>query len=237
MSSTNEQLTYLLKFCVLNTGKTYKCKTYFTGRSYVSCETIKKRKLKNNKHKTPDIYRDNLFLKFHIYSSCFLYLITHNEFLNEICKQYMNYDMTKIINYYKEECDEFYILKCDLPINIKIHYNFPFVFYDEVLSRLDKLKKIKIDAIYNAYKSSLKYSDYAEEECLSLEKLLLSLSKINKYDVYIDNMVTSLLIEPIQCHIFCISTKISVPMLNYLQIKSINDFAVIYKKMYFEPLK
>lgn len=235
MSSTNEHLVYILNFCIFNTGKTYKCKTHFTGKSYLPCESLKKRKLKKNKHKTPDIYRDNIFIKFHIFSSCFLYLITHNEFLNEICKQYINYDMTKIINYYREECDEFYIVNCNLPINIKINTSL-YIVYDEILIQLDRLKKIKIDVIYNAYKSSLKYSDYAEEECLSQEKLLLSLSKINKYDVYVDNLVTSLLLEPIQQHTFCISTIISVPM-PISQMKSIDYFEVIYKKMYFEPLK
>jgi hypothetical protein len=99
---------------------------------------------------------------------------------------------------------------------------------DNIINSLTILKKTVGEFMISKYNECLKYSDYAKEECLSQEKLLLSLSKINKYNADIDKLVTNIIISPIQKHTFCISTQINVNEPLY----EINDVQIMLCKQY-----
>ena len=85
--------------------------------------------------------------------------------------------------------------------------------YDDIINKLIELKKVKTEFIISKYNECLKYLNYAEEECSSQEKLLLSLAKINKYDIKLDNLITNIIMLPIQKHTFCISTFTNIDII------------------------
>ena len=100
--------------------------------------------------------------------------------------------------------------------------------YDEIINRLDILKKIKIHFVISKYNDCLKQLDYAVEECLAQEKLLVSLSKINKYDIDLDNLITNIIMLPIQKHIFCISIQFNIDIPSY----ELNDMTIKFDGNY-----
>lgn len=169
-------------------------------------------------------------------SSSFLYLITHNEFLNEIYKYYFdfNFNNTKM-KFYKEDYNKFYILECERPVNINLVYK-TYLEYDEILTALDNLKNIKKSLLTKLFKQSMKFADYAEEECIVSEKLLNVISRQIKYDKFNDDLTTFLTLSPIQKHTFCVCLETAIDMPEISINTFSNDFKIIYEKMYFKQL-
>jgi hypothetical protein len=81
--------------------------------------------------------------------------------------------------------------------------------YNIIIDRINKFKYTKTKFIYDEFNKNLKYIDYALEECLSSEKILMTISNISKYDIALDKMVVTLINGNLQKHIFCISTHIN----------------------------
>jgi hypothetical protein len=81
--------------------------------------------------------------------------------------------------------------------------------YDIIIDRINKFKYEKTKFIYDEFNKNLKYINYALEECLSSEKILMTISNISKYDIALDEMVVKLINGNLQKHIFCISTYIN----------------------------
>ena len=159
----------------------------------------------------------NLFIEI----SYFFYLLTNENILNEICSNQLNFGyqdmkyMTILIHNYwnyntlwKNSTERQIVTPILIPLQNKIKSMY--MEYDDIINKLDKLKILKTKFIISKYNECLKYSEYVEEECLGQEKLLLSLSKINKYNTDIDKLVTNIIMLPIQKHTFCISTCIDI---------------------------
>lgn len=216
----------------------------------------KKRDSKPNKYKTPDIFRENEFLKFYINSSCFIKLVTNNMFIKKLY-EFLNalFDRTNVReqNCYREDCDELYILNCDRPVNIMNIVTIKSVIFecDKLITELNKLKELTTQKLIESYDKSIKYADFAEEECDVVEKLLIHISKIDKYDYFNNEIVDTLIYNSIQRHTFIMS--ISIPIVISMLISSsftfqlIKDFPsrysteetkyrFIYKNMFFLPI-
>ena len=159
----------------------------------------------------------NLFLEI----SYFLYLLADENILNSIYYNQINIgyqDMSFITilikNYwiYNKLWRKSKHIKTVPQIKIPLQSKIQLIHleYDAILNKIVLLKQIFRQIIISKYDECIKYSDYAEEECQSSEKLLLSLSKINKYDVKLDNLITNIIMLPIQKHTFCISTHMNV---------------------------
>ncbi len=120
-------------------------------------------------------------------------------------------------------------------IHIPIHIKIPlqnkiqllYLEYNEIQDKLIELKSMFRQFIISKYNECLKYLEYAEEECLSQEKLLVTLSKINKYDIYLDNLTTNIIMSPIQKHTFCISTHINCDIIFPIHKKIYDDFMAL----------
>jgi len=171
-----------------------------------------------------------------IQSSCFLYLITHNKFLTKLYKYYFDFDFDNTkMKFFKKYLDMFYILNGSRPINIKLNYQ-SYSQYDEILKQLDNLKNIKNLSLIKLFKQSIKFAEYAEEECLASEKLLNVIAKQNTYDKFNDDIATYLIVSPIQKHTFCMSmqTMINMPEISINVFE--HEFKIIYNKMICKPL-
>ena len=89
--------------------------------------------------------------------------------------------------------------------------------YGKILTKLDNLKKTKIDFYNDEYKKNLKYIDYALEECNTSYLFMMSVididdCNIDYYNMYkIDNIINNLITNNIQKHSFCISTQLNIP--------------------------
>jgi hypothetical protein len=182
----------------------------------------------------------NLFMEI----SCFFYLLTNENILNEIYNNQIKFgyqDVNYLIVLIQKHSIYYDLWKNSMEIQIVTPILIPLqnkiksmlIDYDEILNRLDKLKTLKTKFIISKYNECLKHLEYAEEECLSSEKLLATLSKINKYDKIIDNMVTNIIMSPIQKHIFCISTRINV----IIPIYEMSKYEPIIKTKYGNMLK
>jgi hypothetical protein len=160
---------------------------------------------------------------------CFFYLVADENILNKIYYNQINFGyqdcdtnddtsfmclvFAKYFDYIETWCDFKTNIKIHLPEHIKIPLQNKIKSvpeYDDIINKLNTLKKLKTEFIISKYNECLKHLEYAEEECLSSEKLLLSLSKINKYDSDLDNLVTNIIDLPIRKHTFCISTHIDI---------------------------
>lgn len=205
-------------------------------KSYTNCRKL--RTFKKNKSKSTDIFIQNKFLKFYTHASCFLYLITNNEYISNVFRYWKARDYS--CPYYIDDFDEFYILDCEKPISINVN-SAVINMCDVVLKQLDTFKKDKITFLKKLYNQSIKNIEFAAEECETIIKLLSSISKIDKYDEFNDNLVTQLLLEPIQQHTFIMSTMIIPisfssafgiePMMYFFSMYSEH----LYPKMYFTP--
>jgi hypothetical protein len=182
----------------------------------------------------------NLFME----TSYFFYLLTNENILNEIYNNQINFgyqDVNYLIvliqkhsiyyDLWRNSMERQIVTPILIPLQNKIKSMF--IDYDEILNRLDKLKILKTKFIISKYNECLKYLEYAEEECLGSEKLLVTVSKINKYDKIIDNMVTNIIMSPIQKHIFCISTRINI----IIPIYEMPKYEPIIKTKYGNMLK
>jgi hypothetical protein len=77
--------------------------------------------------------------------------------------------------------------------------------YDIILSELNNFKKTKIQFMENEFNKHIKYCDYAEEQCIIQEKLLLSVIQMNKYYDGLNDIIETIITEPIQKHICLIN--------------------------------
>jgi hypothetical protein len=186
-------------------------------------------------------YKSNIefkFTQFYLYTMRFFFLFSDENILNKISNDIIIHGIIK----YKTVSDLPYqfliygspiiskqLIKYSItepPIKNKIRSMY--LECDNIINSLIILKKITKEFIISKYNECLKHSEYAEEECLAQEKLLLSLSKINKYNADIDKLVTNIIISPIQKHTFCISTQINVNEPLY----EINDVQIMLCKQY-----
>jgi hypothetical protein len=110
--------------------------------------------------------------------------------------------------------------------------------YNNIIDRIDKFKYEKTNFIYDEFNKNLKYIDYALEECLLSEKILMTISNISKYDVALDKMVVTLINSNLQKHIFCISTYINKELCKFESVKvnniSKNCFTARYEFIYWD---
>jgi hypothetical protein len=79
------------------------------------------------------------------------------------------------------------------------------VLFINIISSLDDYKIRKTRFMESEFNKYIKYCDYAEEQCIIQEKLLLSISQMYKYCDEINNIVETIIIEPIQKHICLIN--------------------------------
>lgn len=174
-------------------------------------------------------YKPCLFFKLNTNIACFFYIMTHNEFLNKLYKYYFDFNVIRInlftydvykINYSK------LVNLFNKPINIKLNYSIESK-YNEIINQLDNLKIIRILTIKKLYEQSIKTMEFAEQQYDIYENILISISNQNKYD----NLITLLLSEPYQYHVFCLSTKIIINMPEISINVTTNNFEYIYDKM------
>lgn len=112
--------------------------------------------------------------------------------------------------------------------------------YGKILTKLDNLKKTKIDFYNDEYKKNLKYIDYALEECNTSYLFMMSVIDIDDYNIdyynmyKIDNIINNLITNNIQKHSFCISTQLNIPHV----IFEINDRDIlnIINSFYDQPV-
>jgi hypothetical protein len=104
--------------------------------------------------------------------------------------------------------------------------------YDNIISSLDNYKIKKTQFMESEFNKYIKYCNYAEEQCIIQEKLLLSISQINKYCNELNDIAETIIIEPIQKHIFLISTYtiIIYPSFKFrvLPVSRLNDEFTVY---------
>jgi hypothetical protein len=164
----------------------------------------------------------------------FLYVMTDETILNQLYFDQLNFgninrdNLTVIIRNYRKYREQMNgLVQFTIPDYIKIpFYNkiqSIYSEYDNIINKLDKLKILKTKFIISKYNECLKHLEYAEEECSDLEKLLSSLSKINKYCEEIDNLITNIIMLPIQCRTFCISTYIDIDIISKYTTYEINE--------------
>ena len=84
-------------------------------------------------------------------------------------------------------------------------YKHKYDIYDVIISSLNDYKTRKTQFINREFNKYIKYCDYAEEQCEIQEKLLLYIMQINTYVDELNNIVETILIEPIPKHICSIS--------------------------------
>ena len=84
-------------------------------------------------------------------------------------------------------------------------YKHKYDIYDVIISSLDNYKTRKTKFINREFNKYIKYCDYAEEQCEIQEKLLLYIMQINTYADELNNIVETILTEPIPKHICSIS--------------------------------
>ena len=177
--------------------------------------------------KSHDLTFEYKYVNLFIETTYFFYLLTNKNILNEIYTNQLNFGyqnmkyMDILTDNYRTDNYLGYVTlwrnsthKTQIvsPILIPLQNKIKSICleYDDIINKLDKLKILKTKFIISKYNECLKYLEYAEEECLSQEKLLVSLSKINKYNADIDNLITNIIMLPIQKHTFCISTRIDI---------------------------
>lgn len=160
---------------------------------------------------------------------CFFYIFSHDDIIDVInYSKELLYTDNKNYNNYK-------ILWKETPIKI-LHIN-PFkntiqslyLEYNNIINKLNMLQNIKKQFIISKYNECLKYIDYAEEEYSCQENLLLSLSKINKYYIDIDILITNIIMSSVQKHTFCISTELNIDINSF--IFEIHDNLMIYESI------
>ena len=78
--------------------------------------------------------------------------------------------------------------------------------YDVIINSLNNCQIKKLQFMKNEFEKYIKYCDYAEEQCVIQEKMLLSISQMNTYSDELNIIVETLIMEPIQKHICLIST-------------------------------
>ena len=185
---------------------------------------------------------DYNIIRFYLFTLRFFFLLSDENILNKIYDDFTSCEKIK----YKTVCElPFYfsisgasckLLKKPLTIHtitetrIQNKIQLMFIECDNIINSLIILKKTVREFIISKYNECLKCSEYAEEECLSQEKLLLSLSKINKYNADINKLVTNIIMSPIQKHTFCISTRININVNEPLY--EINEECIILRKKY-----
>ena len=182
------------------------------------------------------------FTQFYLYTLRFFFLFSDENILNKICDDIIAHGVIKyktvsalpyqFLIYGSLTPKPLTIHKIIEPLikNIENKIQLMFIECDNIINSLIILKKTVRELIISKYNECLKYSEYAEEECLGQEKLLLSLSKINKYDADIDKLVTNIIMSPIQKHTFCISTRININVNEPLY--EINEECIILRKKY-----
>ena len=85
-------------------------------------------------------------------------------------------------------------------------YKYKYDIYDVIINSLNDCQIRKLQFIKNEFEKYIKYCDYAEEQCVIQEKMLLSISQMNTYSDELNIIVETLIMEPIQKHICLIST-------------------------------
>ena len=84
--------------------------------------------------------------------------------------------------------------------------------YNLILQNLDNLRIVRKNLLFREHKKYMKYIDYSLEECDINMKIFKSIEKLNRYNLFIDNMINTLLISPIQKHVYCYSNIIDIKM-------------------------
>ena len=102
--------------------------------------------------------------------------------------------------------------------------------YDIILSELNNFKKTKIQFMENEFNKHIKYCDYAEEQCIIQEKLLLSVIQMNKYYDGLNDIIETIITEPIQKHICCINVDIKTIYLSILRLMELHIWNYKFKK-------
>lgn len=180
-------------------------------------------------------FKNNDIMMFFINSSCFLYIITHPDICYQIYKILYHFDTFDVIKnheLYRKEFDEHYIFTDVLPIKMCVLIDSK---YTKILRQLDNLKNIKIQYIKNKFEEIFKYCDYAVEECFVQEKFMMTIERMNMFNDELDNIITTLITEPIRKHICCISTIASFDLSNtYDEIMNNVCYKEIYKYMFFQ---
>ena len=182
------------------------------------------------------------FTQFYLYTLRFFFLFSDENILNKICDDIIAHGVIKyktvsalpyqFLIYGSLTPKPLTIHKIIEPLikNIENKIHPMYLECDNIINSLIILKKTVREFIISKYNEFLKCSEYAEEECLSQEKLLLSLSKINKYDADIDKLVTNIIMSPIQKHTFCISTRINININDPLY--ELNEVRIMLRKKY-----
>ena len=90
--------------------------------------------------------------------------------------------------------------------------------YDTILKSLNDYQIRKLQFMKIEFEKCMKYCDYAEEQCVVQEKLLLSILQMNKYSNELNIIIETIIMEPIQKHNYCISTDtiIAYPSFEYI---------------------
>jgi len=97
-------------------------------------------------------------------------------------------------------------------------YKHKYDIYNVIISSLNDYKIRKTQFINREFNKYIKYCDYAEEQCEIQEKLLLYIMQINTYVDELNNIVETILIEPIPKHICSISIN-TIIVLPQFEIK------------------
>ena len=95
----------------------------------------------------------------------------------------------------------------------KYIYNYNYN-YQIMLISLNEHKIKKLQFMKNEFEKCMKYCDYAEEQCIVQEKMLLSILQMNTYSDELNIIVETIIMNPIQKYIYCISTDIILQYLN-----------------------
>jgi hypothetical protein len=182
-------------------------------------------------------YTNNDILIFYINSSCFIYILTHSDIRHKIIEnKCMSFEWLSKTLLYRKDCDEHYIFNNVLPIdnNLTNIVNVNLV-CTEILNQLDNLRNMKIQYIKNKFEETFKYCDYAIEECLTSKKIMTTIERMNMYNDELDNIVTTLIIEPIRKHICCISIY-TIFDIQYLFIFDLHQdimYQILYDNIFF----
>ena len=116
--------------------------------------------------------------------------LMYSNFMRHI----INYD--RIINIYYttilSQCVDKYKHKYDI--------------YDIILKSLNDYQIRKRQFMKIEFEKCIKYCDYAEEQCIVQEKMLLSILQMNTYSDELNIIVETIIMNPIQKHICLIST-------------------------------
>ena len=136
--------------------------------------------------------------------------LMYSNFMRHI----INYD--RIINIYYttilSQCVDKYKHKYDI--------------YDTILKSLNDYQIRKRQFMKIEFEKCIKYCDYAEEQCVVQEKLLLSILQMNKYSNELNIIIETIIMEPIQKHIYCINTDTIIAYPSF--VKQMDDDASEY---------